>query len=273
MRRRKVIDALALLVAVAVLAVLVGNPEVRDGFRAGIGDLYGYVAGRCRSPIQYRIGEIDSRFGTGEAAVLAAAREAEALWEAAAGRELFEYSTSTDASLTIELVYDDRQANTTAFERYEDAVAAHNALVAVYEAKLEAYNERVDEWNDNPGSRRERSALERDGEALRREASELEASGAALNDQADQLNGWSETHEAFQSAVFNGSNLITVYDFANAYELKLQLAHEMGHALGMDHVDEESAVMYYLLNPDDPKPFALAAADVAALRAVCDLEK
>jgi hypothetical protein len=47
----------------------------------------------------------------------------------------------------------------------------------------------------------------------------------------------------------------------------------MGHALGMDHVDEESAVMYYLLNPDDPKPFALAAADVAALRTVCDLEE
>jgi hypothetical protein len=258
--------------AIATMAFQVNSYGIRDSFAAAYRISRDLVVGRCHSPIAYEIGSIDPRFGTSEASLLAAVAEAEALWEAAAGRELFTHVAAGDGTLTIELVYDDRQANTTAAERYDEDVTRHNARAAAYDAKVAAFNERVEEWNRDPGSRREREALERDGEALEREAAELTLAGEALNRRAAELNEWNSANEAFQSAVYDGSGSITVYDYANARELKVQLAHELGHALGMDHVDDERAVMYYLLDSENPKPLALADADVAALRTACDLE-
>lgn len=58
-------------------------------------------------------------------------------------------------------------------------------------------------------------------------------------------------------------------------ELVLVLAHELGHALGIGHVDEPGAVMHAMLHeggmlePGRDRPLELSAADRAALIAVC----
>ena len=64
----------------------------------------------------------------------------------------------------------------------------------------------------------------------------------------------------------NGVETITIYEFSNTTKLVRVLAHEFGHALDLDHVEDEKAIMYEI-----NKGTALKAtdADVAELNSVC----
>ncbi len=61
---------------------------------------------------------------------------------------------------------------------------------------------------------------------------------------------------------------INVYKFDNKNELKRVLVHEFGHALGVGHVDDSEAIMYYLTT-DKFEISTLAEADIVALKSVC----
>ena len=64
----------------------------------------------CSKPIAYRLGPVDERFGLSGDEVLAALRQAGAVWEQGLGRKLFTYDPR--APLTVNLVFDDRQQTT-----------------------------------------------------------------------------------------------------------------------------------------------------------------
>jgi len=51
--------------------------------------------------------------------------------------------------------------------------------------------------------------------------------------------------------------------------LRTILAHELGYALGIGHVDGEHSVMYPAMNPQNRDSGGLSAQDRAALREVC----
>jgi hypothetical protein len=63
-----------------------------------------------------------------------------------------------------------------------------------------------------------------------------------------------------------GKKTMTIYQFDNGYRLVRVLAHEFGHALGLNHNDNSDAVMYRLIQSDS---FELAPADITALKARC----
>ena len=47
------------------------------------------------------------------------------------------------------------------------------------------------------------------------------------------------------------------------------LVHELGHALGLAHVDDPKAVMHEILSDQDLDTLTLTSADVRALHAAC----
>ena len=59
---------------------------------------------------------------------------------------------------------------------------------------------------------------------------------------------------------------ITIYQFANGYRLVRVLAHEFGHALGLQHNDDPNAIMHTLIQSDS---LELSPDDINALKASC----
>src|SRR3989344_4507341 len=64
----------------------------------------------CKAPVAYSVGAYDIRFGISKEELLSAAKEAAAVWNTAAGKELFVYRS--EGGMPINLVYDNRQATT-----------------------------------------------------------------------------------------------------------------------------------------------------------------
>lgn len=68
----------------------------------------------------------------------------------------------------------------------------------------------------------------------------------------------------------NDQQVIKIFQFGNIYELKTVLAHEMGHALGLDHVETSESVMYYLLEKQNMVNLSLSKEDIEAIKNQCE---
>ena len=159
-----------------------------------------------------------------------------------------------------------------------------------YDDELKAYNDRVRQVNDRGGANAavfadleaERERLERISTSLQQEATNLNNLAQRLNELSSEGNRlidtynqevqdynreYGEAHEFTQGDYRGGE--INVYKFSDKNELVAVLAHEFGHALGINHIEEPGALMYYLLDDELFDAPTLAASDVAAYQVVC----
>lgn len=68
-----------------------------------------------------------------------------------------------------------------------------------------------------------------------------------------------------------GNKTITIYHFASEMELRLVLAHELGHALGVDHVPNPTSIMHKTMKEQlQQQSLALSRQDQEAIRALCN---
>lgn len=68
----------------------------------------------------------------------------------------------------------------------------------------------------------------------------------------------------------NNSRTINIFHFLDQDELRLVLAHEMGHALGIGHVSNPESVMNELMESQDQRKLELTEEDIQALQTVCE---
>jgi len=185
-----------------------------------------------------------------------------------------------------------------------EAANAHATRVRDLELRAAAHNATVRDWNERggapPGTRTD---LETVGAALEAERAQLEAErrkldeeNRAIQDAELRLNRdvaeynrrlvelsrelpsvpvqSGEYREAVQRVggrVAGISREIRIYRFDDAAELKLIAAHELGHALGLGHVEAADAVMgaQHEVGVGSSAVAAISPADAALLAATC----
>lgn len=193
--------------------------------------------------------------------------------------------------------YDSLKAKMQALEAsYNIDKAQFDAQVAAFDAKKNAYEAEVRMWNSGNKKitqdvvdRLTQTKTALDGEVLQlkqyqdsinKQVDDINAMVVALNQLASTLNlnvakyntvGKQLGGEFDEGTYHTGPDgqWIDVYQFDNRSKLVRVLAHELGHALGLEHNDNPKAIMYRLNNGINEK---LVADDLAELKTLCKIK-
>lgn len=174
-------------------------------------------------------------------------------------------------------------------EQYDDLKTTYARQAKSYEERLKNHNDEVEVWNKKGGAPEDVFArLSSDKDTLNDEHKALNTRADTMNALARQINvlgekgasvvsDYNDEVRIFNSQYGNGEEFtqgdfegdeINIYQYDSGRELRLVLAHELGHALSLGHVDTPESIMYHLMEGQNADT-TLSAADMAEFKAVC----
>lgn len=266
----------------------------------------------CEKPITYTPVGYDARFGISQNEFEAALVDAEHIWEAAAGRELF--SEEPEGVVRVNLVYGDIQRTAQLGEvisseqgaydskkdeleslkrNYARAERVYESDTQRYEKLSQSYHEQVNHWNSQGGAPPEvyeeltalREELESGQKQLKKRAQEVNDIANSINARVDELNAFARVLNS-KVEVYN-ENVVDEFDQGdyqedeegkriNIYEFSdgNDLRRVLVHEFG------HALGIGHVENPasimysfNAGSNLTLSAEDIAALRAACELGK
>jgi hypothetical protein len=188
------------------------------------------------------------------------------------------------SSLKVNLVYDTRQKHVAVGAALDAEDAEHQAARKVLDALQYQVIEQQDSYNSDlraltvrggitPDERQafetRRAAIQSLSDSLRRGVMAFNDSNAALRSKVDRFN--EDAGKTFTAGRFvrdSTGERIDVFRFTSDTELIRLLAHELGHALGLDHNDDSTSIMYMM---DERGNLTASEADLRSLRKLCGM--
>lgn len=175
---------------------------------------------------------------------------------------------------------------------YKKRIDAYDTAVAKYREDLDNYDSEVRRWNDLGGApsdiydnlKKEKKELDKRFDTLEKERIAINNLAGKTNNLAQKSNQIAQTYNQnlntykdkfggsvqFDKGIYNGQQ-IDIYQFYEIGDLRLTLAHELGHALNIDHLENSQSVMYYLMGDQDMDHPKATEEDINALKNVCKI--
>lgn len=297
-----------LFVLFTVLIVLYLNRQHTANTTQTNASLFNQIMHPFDNRVHYRIGHIDPRFGLSAEQLADISREAAGIWQQGTGKALFIEDES--ARLTINLIYDERQAETNlrnstqqtlqqeydsqqqhsvAYKQQQQQLTEQRRQIDLrevrYKEQLANYNRSIESWNvlgsldefNRQQLEQQRRALDTEMQDIQQaiehynqQINTLNQTASNLNQHAQDFNRSVASYQSrfvpreFEKGVYNGKQ-INIYEFNNLPELRLVIAHELGHALGLGHNNAPYALMYPMMQHQNINDFQLTQADIALL--------
>lgn len=195
-----------------------------------------------------------------------------------------------DISKTSQLADSLKNEYETLMQNLDINKQAYNEELSNFEIKQKNYSNKVDYWNNNGGAPADvYNTLAKDRENLVSEQQILETKRLAINDSADKINSFIQKYnllvgnvnenineinkvagQEFQEGTYDpNTDTINIYEFSTQDKLTRVLAHEFGHALGVDHNTNPVSIMYAL---NKSNTLYLSKDDIASLKVICKIK-